>query len=140
MMNLNGSVFWCFSISLRYTSRLAFATELVRSNLSPADSSREAASSVQIHHLLWKDQGTNAADDCDQVKSGDALSAHGESWVPAAHLQRVTGHTEVIQMPDTRAYRTCDFRCLVTRLTRSYRRETGPWPVECGGTVPSRDA
>jgi hypothetical protein len=44
-MNLNGSVFWCFSVNLRYTSRLAFATELLRSNLSPADSSREAASS-----------------------------------------------------------------------------------------------
>ncbi len=27
-MNLNGSVFWCFSISLRYTNRLAFATKL----------------------------------------------------------------------------------------------------------------
>jgi ABC-type antimicrobial peptide transport system permease subunit len=31
-MNLNGSVFWCFSISLRYTSRLAFATEALLPN------------------------------------------------------------------------------------------------------------
>jgi hypothetical protein len=44
-MNLNGSVFWFFSISLRYTSRLALATAGLWSNLSPDDSSNEAASS-----------------------------------------------------------------------------------------------
>src|SRR5262244_2198633 len=44
-MNLNGSVFWFFSISLRYTSRLARARSSLPANLSPVCSISQAASS-----------------------------------------------------------------------------------------------
>jgi hypothetical protein len=52
-MNLNGSVFWCFSISLRYTSQLGFGCFplMEEARKLGVDDARDP---VQRKFSLWK--------------------------------------------------------------------------------------
>lgn len=59
-----------------------------------------------------QDRGTNAADDCDQVKGGAALNAHVGSCLPAAHLRAGDGQlgTNASGLVRIKGVTTRDFR------------------------------
>jgi hypothetical protein len=50
------------------TARKQTAPQVLTAPLPQADGEAPEYRPVQIHRLLWKDQGANTADDCAQVK------------------------------------------------------------------------